>query len=182
MTAQGEKSGLDEFETGSAIGLAPFEEGAGILLDELSEASPGVLEEIDFSIEPFRLSEMLGKIPGENGIEEEGEPPWPPLSPRYAAWKAAHGGGKIMHLTGALERSLRKGALHGIYRLEKFLLEIGTGLMVGKYNLGLIHQKPITAPVPPRPTMRISPKAQTKGIMIFRDWLSEKGRKAGVRL
>jgi len=74
MTAQGEKSGLDEFETGSAIGLAPFEEGAGILLDELSEASPGVLEEIDFSIEPFRLSEMLGKIPGENGIEEEGEP------------------------------------------------------------------------------------------------------------
>jgi len=112
---------------------------------------------------------------------EEGSPPWPRLSAPYAAWKSRHGGGKILHLTGALERSLtNKSALGAIYRLEKMLLEIGTDLKVGKYNLGLIHQKPLRPAMPERVMITLPPAAQTKGIIIFRDWIDEKLRREGV--
>lgn len=31
---------------------------------------------------------------------------WPSLTPAYAKWKASHGGGKLLELTGTLKRSL----------------------------------------------------------------------------
>lgn len=116
----------------------------------------------------------------------EGDPAWPELSPAYAARKARLApGAKILHLTGALEESLTdKAGVDALYRLDRLELEIGSALMVGdgRWNLALIHYKPERSDLPARRMMRLTTDDQTRGVMIFHDWLSAEGRKEGISL
>lgn len=130
------------------------------------------------------LGDMADLIYAENRQQfaAEGRPSWPKLSTGYQRWKDRHfPGAKIMHRTGKLERSLTdRKATGAVFRLTNDLLEVGSGLKVGRYNLGLIHQKPVTARVPQRRTMVLTKTAQTQATMIFADWFDRKGREAGV--
>ena len=112
----------------------------------------------------------------------EGRPPWARLSAGYRRWKERHfPGRKIMNRTGALEASLTDRRSSGaIFRLTSDELEIGTKLMVGKYNLGLIHQKPLRSRLPQRSLMDLTKSAQNESTRIFANWFERKGREAGV--
>ena len=61
---------------------------------------------------------------------------WKPLSTKYGVWKAAHfPGAKILHRTGALEKSLTARPF-GIERVTTQLIEMGTAIDYAQY-----HQK-----------------------------------------
>lgn len=146
---------------------------------QLRRTLVGIARDLDDMREPLRrFGDKVVYTEARRQFAMEGEPPWPQLSLAYAAWKSQHfPGAKILHLTGGLEESLTdKADENAVYNLEKLSLEIGTAVQVGKYNLGLIHYKPEDPNRPPRQMLRLSPEAQTRGVMIFSEWLYGLGR------
>ena len=152
---------------------------------QLRRALPRVAIQVEDMRAPLRRAGSEVIYPAtRRQFAAEGDPSWPELSPAYARRKAQRApGAKILHLTGALEHSLTDQRASGaVYRLERLLLEIGSNLMVGSYNLALIHYAPERAPVPARKMMRLAPDDQTHIVTIFDDWLSETLRREGIEL
>lgn len=79
---------------------------------------------------------------------EWGSGGWPPLSPPYAAWKAAHYPGMpILQRTGTLARSLTEGP--AVRVLEPHDMWIGSDVAYGAYHQqgdGVPRRRPVDLP------------------------------------
>lgn len=71
---------------------------------------------------------------------------WPPLSPTYAAWKAAHYGTPPLVLTGALRDSLTGGGGF-VYRAAPKSLAIGSEVPYGGYHQTGTSKMPARKPI-----------------------------------
>lgn len=150
---------------------------------QLRRAFPALAVEMTDLREPLkRVGERVIYPATRHQFASEGDPAWPALSPAYARRKAAKvPGAKILHYTGALEESLTdQSDSSALYRLEKMELEIGSQLMVGQYNLALIHYAPKNSPLPARKMMRLGPDDQTEFVRVFEDWLEEEMKRQGI--
>ena len=81
---------------------------------------------------------------------------WVPLSPRYAAWKAAHYPGKpILEREGALKDSLTRRPF-GVEVLEPAFMVVGSGIPYGRFHQSggprLPQRRPVELPESERRT------------------------------
>lgn len=153
---------------------------------QLRTALPALAVAVEDAREPLRRAGDEVIYPAtRRQFEVEGDPAWPALSPAYAARKAAAvGPAGILHYTGDLEASLTdKADRHALYHLDRLALEIGSLLMVGDYNLALIHYAPNPeGPLPARKMMRLAPGDQSRIVTIFDEWLQREMRARGILL
>ena len=153
---------------------------------QLRRALPALAVAVEDAREPLRRAGDDVIYPAtRRQFATEGAPAWPALDPAYAARKArAVGNAKILHYTGDLEASLtEKTDPQALYRLERLRLEIGSVLLVGDYNLALIHYAPNPeGPLPARKMMRLSPGDQSHIVTIFDEWLQREMRERGILL
>ncbi|MBC7289018.1 MAG: phage virion morphogenesis protein [Armatimonadetes bacterium] len=111
-------------------------------------------------------------------FQQSGEPPWPPLSPKYAARKRGLVGDKpILVFTGQLRASLTEaGHPDHIERHGPLRFELGTKRTTprGNYNLGLIHHRGAPrANIPPRPIIRLLQRYKTEITLALREGIWE---------
>lgn len=98
---------------------------------------------------------------------------WADLTKNYRLWKEKNfPGRKKLELTGALKASLtQQGAYGNITTITPKVLIIGSGLRVGKWNLGRLHQSG-TNKMTKRPPMRLSRDLKTRWTGIMRKYLN----------
>jgi len=94
---------------------------------------------------------------------------WPPLSTKYAKWKARRApGAPLLVLTGQLRASLtRKDAPGAIRIIDQKGLIFGTGVSVGKWNLYQIHSEGL----PPVPRRDPTPSEEGVALIVHREIL-----------
>ena len=106
----------------------------------------------------------------EGGAGESG--PWAPLSPRYAAWKASHYGGKgILERSGGLLASLT-GGTGAIHETTKDSLRIGTS-----NRHAMFHQKG-TRRMPARKVIDLSERNKRRLMKVLQGYLVRLEREA----
>lgn len=107
---------------------------------------------------------------------------WAPLSSGYGIWKRQrYPGRKILHLTGALERSLTEiGDRHGILNLRRLSMAIGTDLPYAKkHQTGIIEGNYI---LPQRKIIEITDSVKKEWTSIIHQYVYSNFKKAWKRL
>ena len=124
---------------------------------QLQRALAGRLAAIEDLSEPLGTAADLIQDGISRTFEKEGgyqgKPSWPPLSPRYKAWKDKHHPGQpILVRTGAMKAAFTGGS-GSIREVGKQRLEVG-----GSHRLGGYHQGPDRPKtrVPRRPFIMLS--------------------------
>jgi phage gpG-like protein len=96
--------------------------------DQMDDFTP-VFQEVALALE---TNWMPSRFAGKGG--DLGKP-WPPLSPRYAAWKALHYPGRpMMVLSGRLKASLTGRSSDSIRRVGQKEFEFGTAVPYGVFH------------------------------------------------
>jgi phage gpG-like protein len=152
---------------------------------QLDRALNRIAIQVDDFTRPLEQSSDIIYAETKHQFETEGSPDWEPLSEAYARRKARKFPGQpILRATNRLMQSLiNAGAEGAIHTLTKTLLVIGSSLQVGKWNLGLIHQKGAPrASIPAREMLRLRPSARTRIILAFRDHLVAVAAAQGVEV
>ncbi len=126
-------------------------------LDNISEMADDLSPLWNQLIDEFHSSEEK-TFAAEGAFE--GKFKWEPLSEKYAAWKASkankYGNQPILVLSGTLKSSLTTRDTTGAHVvIEPQMMEVGSVLRVGKWNLALLHQMG-TKRMPPREPVRFS--------------------------
>ena len=109
-------------------------------------------------------------------IESRGAGSWPELTPKYAKWKAAHGGGSLLELTGGLKASLtEKGAPR-----QKFTRGQKALTFASTWPTAHLHQKGKPR-MPARPVIDAESPVMQKAIQdafadIAHKWAADFGR------
>ncbi|MDM7461678.1 MAG: phage virion morphogenesis protein [bacterium] len=107
----------------------------------------------------------------------EGNPPFAPLSPRYARYKAKrYPGAPILTRSGRLRASLASITSDSIADASPDALVYGT-----RTPYALYHQYG-TRKMPKRPPLKLSKTLSTRIITILRNYLLEQGEKQGENL
>lgn len=97
---------------------------------------------------------------------------WTDLTTRYRKWKEKNfPGRKKLELTGALKTSLtQRGGYGNITQISEKEMILGSGIRVGRWNLGKLHQLG-TAKMDARPPIRLSADLKTRWTGIIRKYL-----------
>lgn len=98
---------------------------------------------------------------------------WAPLSDRYAAWKMRNYPGQpILQLRGKLKASLTPSGEGRIFEQTADSLTMGSGVRVGRWNLGMLHQTG-TKNMPKRKIVDLPKTVKTRWVRYLREWLWE---------
>jgi len=103
-------------------------------------------------------------------------PGWPPLNPRYAAWKARHYPGRpLLVRTGALQSAATGGSGY-VERLEPLVMQLGVNVRYAHF-----HQQG-TGRMPARKLVdfREDPAVQRRWAKIIQRHLVRESRRAGL--
>ena len=106
----------------------------------------------------------------------EGNPRWAPLSDEYAEWKAKHYPGmKILMRSGALRDALTGGP-GSVRDVKPLRLVMGGSVIVGKWDLGALHQTGTTRGMPARKPLNLSRNQRHRWMRILADHFRLEGR------
>lgn len=159
-----------------------FQVADKVLLDR---ALPRIAIELDDWTPALEASSDIIYAEISHQFSAQGQPPWAPLSRSYAARKARKFPGKpLLRATDGLYESLTiPGAAGNVHQITKDTLVIGSSLMVGKWNLGLLHDKGApNASLPARPIMRFRREARTAIVDAHRKHMMAVAKAQGVQV